>query len=53
MFPFASKEPEEAIRVSMPPVGIAGDLPLSCALRAMEEGWILAPVGGRVPFSWF
>jgi hypothetical protein len=37
-YPFASKEPEEAIRVSMPPVGAAGDPPHSCGLRAIETG---------------
>jgi hypothetical protein len=51
MYPFASKEPKEAIRVSVPPVGAVGDLPRSCGLYAMEAGWISTPVGKRAPFS--
>jgi hypothetical protein len=35
-YPFASKEPEEAIRVSVPPSGAGGDLP-SCGLWAIDN----------------
>jgi hypothetical protein len=48
-YPFASKEPDEAIRVSVPPVDAAGDLPRSCGLRAMEARWLSSPVGR----AWF
>jgi hypothetical protein len=53
LYPFASKDPEEAIRVSVPPNGSASDLPRSCGLQAIEAGWISAPVGKRALFSYF
>jgi hypothetical protein len=52
-YPFASKEPEESIRVFAPPIGAASNLPRPCGLRAMEAGWISALFGRRAPFPIF
>ena len=43
----------QAIRDPLPPVGAAATLSRFCVLRAMEAGWISAPVGGRALFPWF
>jgi hypothetical protein len=53
LYPFASKEPKEAINVYVPLVGTVGDLPRFYCFRAMEARWISAPGGGSSPFSYF
>jgi hypothetical protein len=44
---------EEAIKVSVPPMDVADNLPRFCDLQAMEARWISVFIGRRAPFSCF
>jgi hypothetical protein len=47
-YPFAREY--KVFGVISPSIGTAGELPRFFGLRAMDAGWISAPVSGRAPF---